>query len=114
MQRALNKKASILPAEETFGAPAPVDENLLPDGSTLPLDPDDLEIVLVDLGAEPVEMPDVDVEGVDDDTDDVVDDPAADAATADSDGVDEADPDLDDAHELADAPQDVEAAPDAE
>ncbi|MFC8733124.1 hypothetical protein ACFT5B_11755 [Luteimicrobium sp. NPDC057192] len=113
MQRALNKKASILPVEETFGEPAPVDEDLLPDGSTLPLDPDDLEIVLVDIGAEPVDAPEFEAEAITDDADDVVDDPAADAATADSDAVDEADPDLDDAHELAAAPQDVEADPEA-
>ncbi|HWK92398.1 MAG TPA: peptidoglycan-binding domain-containing protein [Luteimicrobium sp.] len=113
MQRALNKKASIFPAEETIGAPAPVDENLLPDGSTLPLDPDDLEIVLADIGIEPVEAP-AEAEEVDDDTDDVVDDPAADAAAADTDGVDEADPDLDEAHELGGAPQDEEAVLEAE
>ncbi|MGC5167989.1 hypothetical protein [Luteimicrobium sp. DT211] len=113
MQRALNKKASIFPAEEIVGAPTPVDDDVLPDGSTLPLDPDDLEIAFVDLGVDPVDTPVAEVEAIADDSDDVLDDPAADAATADSDVVDEADPDLDDAHELADAPQDVEVDPEA-
>jgi hypothetical protein len=103
MQRALNKKASIFPVQGIVpGEPMPVDDDVLPDGSTLPLDPDDLEITFDDLDPVPGEE-------IDDDSDDVTDDPAADAAPTDGDTVDEADPDLDDTHELTDAPQDAEA-----
>lgn len=110
MQRALDKKASILPVQQILPDDSldqppvvvPVPDDVLPDGSTLPVDPDDLGLDL--------DLPDPSLPG--DDADSPADDPAAADAPVDEGTADDTDPALDPDHDLASAPQDPDAPPD--